>query len=586
MEEKEFVANGRSNCNKKKKIIYIIAISLTALLIIAIIFLIGHLKFNWFKKVDDEDDNDIYNLNVKIKSSANQVDYFSEEKKIKSKVVYTSGKSDEQEQIVDTNFAVFIVDKTEDVNNENKRTIYMNNAILVILDSKVKYREKEIKLNSFDIFDEKQIKEFESNPNGTIYPMAKFSYFENGTIIDINLPENMDQYNAQSMIELINNVVPKLSRNKKADKKKGLTVTEKKTENGDILTEIQAPKEYKDKFTNEEYKGSIFEKKTEVDVENEKIKKVLTNSNLILETQKENEDTLDFGLQNFTYDIASDIKSTKNEENKLENVQLVKKLAEKLKFIKSDDLIKSLLKQEKDSQLDETLEEDEDFKKIIIKGENETKEEKSEIKLNNSKQRKLKWEGSKYLSWTLATLNILGKTISLKYEISLSDGELSNTLSVSCGKIKLSYGNTGTTTNTNKSKKKTVDKELFYLLFPGPLPIPITFSFLVGGSIGYDVDYNPYSDKFSISLTGELYANAEVSTGAHRLAKLGFGAQGTIISITAETTLTKNNNKYSCSSSIDISGGKITCYVSGTLLNQDIFYVSYDFLDGWTDRLS
>ena len=262
MEEKGLVANGRSNSNKKKKIIYIIAIALAALVIIAIIFLIGHLKFNWFKKDNNEDDNDIYNLNVKIKSLANQVDYFSEEKKIKSKVVYTSGESDEQEQIVDTNFAVFITDKTDDVNNENNKTIIMNNAILVILDSKVKYREKETKLNSFDIFDEKQIKEFESNPNGTIYPMAKFSYFENGTIIEINLPENMDQYNAQAMIELINNVVPKLSRNKKADKKKGLTVAAKKTENGNTLTEIQAPKEYEDKFTNEEYKGSIFEKKT------------------------------------------------------------------------------------------------------------------------------------------------------------------------------------------------------------------------------------------------------------------------------------------------------------------------------------
>ena len=98
MEEKEFVVNESSNSNKKKKMIYIIAISLTALLIIAIILLIGHLKFNWFKKVDDE--NDIYNLNVKIKSSANQVDYFSEKTKLKSKVVYTSGESDEQEQIV------------------------------------------------------------------------------------------------------------------------------------------------------------------------------------------------------------------------------------------------------------------------------------------------------------------------------------------------------------------------------------------------------------------------------------------------------------------------------------------------------
>ena len=217
----------------------------------------------------------------------------------------------------------------------------------MILDSKVKFGDEETKLSSFDIFDEKQIKEFESNPNGTIVPLAKFSYFENGTIIDINLPENMDQYNTQAMIELINNVVPKLSRNKKEDKKKGLTAAAKKTRNGDTLTEIQAPKEYTDKFTGEEYKGSKFEKKTEVDVENEKIKKVSTNTNLVLETQKENEETLDFGLQNFTYDIASEIKSTKNEENNQENIQLVKQLSEKLNFIKSDDLVKSLLLKER-----------------------------------------------------------------------------------------------------------------------------------------------------------------------------------------------------------------------------------------------
>ena len=75
------------------------------------------------------------------------------------------------------------------------------------------------------------------------------------------------------MKELINNVVPKLSRNKKEDEKKGLTVAAKKTKNWDTLTEIQATKEYKDKFTGQEYKGSKFGKKTEVDVENEKKKR-------------------------------------------------------------------------------------------------------------------------------------------------------------------------------------------------------------------------------------------------------------------------------------------------------------------------
>ena len=52
------------------------------------------------------------------------------------------------------------------------------------------------------------------------------------------------------------------------------------------------------------------------------------------------------GFDYFTYDIASEIKSTKNEENNQENIQLVKQLSEKLNFIKSDDLVKSLLLKE------------------------------------------------------------------------------------------------------------------------------------------------------------------------------------------------------------------------------------------------
>lgn len=84
------------NPTKKKNNIFI-TIILAAFVIVATIFLIGYFKFNWFKKVYDEAENEIYNLDVKIKSSVNQVDYFTETKKIKSKVFYTSGESDEQE---------------------------------------------------------------------------------------------------------------------------------------------------------------------------------------------------------------------------------------------------------------------------------------------------------------------------------------------------------------------------------------------------------------------------------------------------------------------------------------------------------
>ena len=586
MKEKDSCDNSSSSyCSKKKKIIFIIAITFSALVIITVIFLIGCLKFGWFKKSEDAD-NDNYDLDVKIKSTINQVDYFTETKKIKSKVVYTSGEYEKQEQIIDTNFSVFLTDKIDKFNSENNETIKMNNGTLVILDSKVKFGENETKLSSFDIFDEEQIKEFELNPSGATHPMAKFSYFENGTIIVINLPEDMDQYNAQAMIELINNVVPKLSRSKKEDKKRGIYAVAKKTRNGNTITEVQAQKEYADKFTGEEYKGSKFEKKTEVDVENEKIKKVSTNTNLILETQKENEETLDFGLQNFTYDIDSEIKSIKNEENKEECVQLIKRLAEKLKFIKSDDLMESLLLKEKEKNNKVDNEEDEDFKRVEKKQENETNEENSEIESNNSKQvRRLIWEGSISRSWTLVHSNILGKEVSLKYEISLSGGELSNTLIVACGYVELYFGNTGTTKDKHKPERSTGDKALFKIPFPGT-PIPVTFSFKIGGTLGYDVSYDIYSKKFTISETGELYAKAELGAGIAGVAEIDVGAQGTIISLGAETTFTWKGSYYTYINSIIVSGGKINCYVSGKLLNRDVFKVSKDFLKGWSKRIN
>ena len=100
----------------------------------------------------------------------------------------------------------------------------------------------------------------------------------------------------------------------------------------------------------------------------------------------------------------------------------------------------------------------------------------------------------------------------MKYEISLSDGELSNTLIVACGIVELYFGNTGTTRERHRPERSTGDKELFKIPFPGT-PIPVTFSFNVGGSLGYDVYYDIYSKEFTISETGELYAKAELGAG-------------------------------------------------------------------------
>ena len=65
---------------------------------------------------------------------------------------------------------------------------------MIILDSSGKIGENSTKLNSFNIFDELIVNEFELNPNGSQYPMGKFSFFKNGTISEIELPNDMDKY--------------------------------------------------------------------------------------------------------------------------------------------------------------------------------------------------------------------------------------------------------------------------------------------------------------------------------------------------------------------------------------------------------
>lgn len=168
----EIENNENPRPSKKKFLKYSIIISL-AVLVITTVLLVGYFKFNWFKSEPDE-----YDIDIKIQSFSNQVNYFTEKKTITSKVVYSSGEVDEKEQLVDTNFIVILTDRNKlNSTHRRRRADFINNATLVILDSKVKIENEETELNSFNIFDSHKVSEFESNPNGTKYPMAKFSYF-------------------------------------------------------------------------------------------------------------------------------------------------------------------------------------------------------------------------------------------------------------------------------------------------------------------------------------------------------------------------------------------------------------------------
>ena len=205
--------------------------------------------------------------------------------------------------------------------------------------------------------------------------------------------------------------------------------------------------------------------------------------------------------------------------------------------------------------------------------------------LDNSKQlRNLDFYGSFSKSWNLAILNILGNEVSLKYEISLGGGILKNTLSVSCGNVKYSLGNTGTSSNKNELIN-IGDKKLFRVAFPGT-PVPVQFSFGVGGSIEYDVNYDTSQKTYSITLKGTLFAKGELDQGVDHAEEIAVGAKGTIIKIRANNILTQISSSFVSHNSISISGGEITCYASGNIIGYGNFETIKREVKPWSKVLN
>ena len=61
----------------------------------------------------------------------------------------------------------------------------MNSASLVLLSSTATVDEEVQKLPHLNLFDEKEIKEIEADPDGSKYPMAVFKFDDDGKIEEI-----------------------------------------------------------------------------------------------------------------------------------------------------------------------------------------------------------------------------------------------------------------------------------------------------------------------------------------------------------------------------------------------------------------
>ena len=537
----DYVENEVIQPKNTKKIKIAIALVASLTIIASAILLVGYFKFNWFK-------SEIYNIDAKISRNAYQANYFSETKTINTRIGFTSGITQDNEQKIYTNFMVMQKDRKELKNND-----FLNTATLVILDTKLENKNELKEINSFNIYNEENIKEFESNPDGAKYPMAVFSFYENGTIADILLPNNMDNYNAQTIIELIESVVPKLTRNRTEDIGNGLEINTLKRNKKKVFVESVSPREIPD------FKGSRFVKSIEREIDNEQLTKIKTQANLELKTElEENENS--FGLKDFKYETKSEIVSTGLKEEK-GTAELINKFIEHYTLIKSQDLLEYLAKNKKDQ----------------IIGRYEITEE--QLKSDNNLRNLISFDNFNGDATILVTtFNVLNCDIKIQIRYGAKNGEAFGEIIFTANQGKVSFGSNGITASTTiKTWKGEVP--VFTFDFP-PMPI-IGLSLIAGGSVKIQGSISSEKEQLELSITGSLYAKVEIKAGWDKVASVAAGAKGTIISSSFKGAINLSGD---LSTSGSLSAGDITIYVNGKTLGLEVFSYEWKVFDGWSKK--
>ena len=546
--------------SKKKKYLIIAGIILGILFILTgIFFLVAHYQYDLFG-------SEIYKV-AEVKREPNSVEFFTETKTIKTKMAYTSGELEELENKVQTDFAVMLTNKKDSLNTAN----------IVLLKSKTRMKDKEASLNSFNIFDETIVKEFEENPDGSKYPLAEFHFFDNGTIYDINLPEEMTKEEAQNMVDLINNVIPKLIRNKTEDDNNGIKIKKKSFKTKQSLTEYENPKEFTDKYTNTTFKGSKITKEIEREIENETISEINTNTNLYLETQEEKDNNIyiDFGFKNFYYNSSSKIILTQIKKEQKDIINLVKRLSSKLTLIESEQLIKEkILKEIEEEQNNTNLNESETILDTTNINENTTEKN---LRLRNLKDI---WESYFSYTWEVTKTNILGQETYIYYYVGLNYGRIRNYLEVRFGSFTFKMGNLN---GLYKNKKIGYEKDKDIPLAKIPLGcLHVTLTIKVGGS--FDFSVYPNTDTFKIELGGSLYMKAALEFGIGNVASIEAGIRGDFIKVTFSTTFRKNwdsNSFYKDKISLRATGGNVNAYATAKVWIWTVFSAEYEIFKGF-----
>ncbi len=496
---------------------------------ITTLFLVGYFQFGWFQKSQDNIIANIYH--------PNQVLLFNEYKTISTEVSTESGKEVVAQDIL-TDFLVVINSKTKlnyfgEIDN-------LYNATLVIL----KTKSNDQIVGGLNLTEDEETEKFFNNPENDGHPIAKFSFYENGTLVNIFLSNDTNKFYASSMVDLIEHIIPKIS--KKIFNQTNKDVEYKFDEEENTLHEKHHGKEFVDKYSKISFKGSQINKKITRMINNNTINQITSESelNLVSDKDKEKENFLNIGLDGYAIKINSDLKIVESKDDK-ELIKKIEKMSKEFDFEESQKMLEELAKDEM-----------RDLLNLVNDGEN--KEENEIRRLDSSVSQ----------SYDITNIEVLGKKIYFKYVISYENNKAQHFLEATIG------GNTvrlSTSTMTvSGSLKGSISAPICTI--PFTLGIPLVFKLKAKGDYNnnfvFKSNYQKTGNTITVSGTLNAYLDGSLSSSA-KFISLNVGVEGRVINLTGSKTADIVSRKLS--GSLTATTGPVKLYVNVKLANKSYY---------------
>ena len=510
----------------KKLIVGLVAAGLITITIAT--FLVGYFAFGWFQKPQDNVVQNTYHKD--------QVMLFKEVKTMRQEAK-TPDQKESVDQTITTDFLVMVNSKKKlnyfgEINHLYKATIVLLNM-----------ETTEGTIGGLNLLDKEAAEKFLKNPEQFEHPIAKFSFYENGTLVDIHIAKKTNQFSASSMVDLIEEIIPRISKKLYGKEENGVLFTFKdEKEDETLITEDHKDKEFVDKYSKIGFEGSKINKKITRKLVKDTISQVTIETEFNVNSEKPVNDEYfyDVGLDAYNFKVKSELNMVENKDDKelIKNIELA---IEKVDYEESQKLLEEFAKNEM-KELEEFVEK--------VENEGESNELRN---LANSFDK----------TYKITSIKILGKTIDFNLILDFDENQGVVTFE---GKVGSSTYKIYSKTLSKSGTLLKGDVKVNLIKIPfmiGPIPLKFQVKAKADYSLKYNIKAVSGDLQGTITATANGYLDGSLSVGIV-VASAGLGIEGRIVGI--EGSLTAGLISRKITPSVNLYFGPLKVYVKARLV--------------------